>query len=164
MNSMDVKTAPRKSDKFIPFYFVAFFLGLFAVDGFMAYLAVSTHVGVVEADAYERGVNYNATLEERARQKANGWSSVIVLTDGHVVGFDLTGSQGEKIAGANVTAKIVRPASEGEDFTQALSETKIPGHYEADVTFPEKGMWEIRISAEKDGISYRKYKRVIVER
>ncbi|MBL1147418.1 MAG: hypothetical protein D8M28_06925 [Proteobacteria bacterium] len=162
--SMDIKTAPRKSDKFIPFYFVAFFLFLFAADGFMAYLAVSTHTGVVEADAYERGVNYNAALEEKARQKANGWSSVIVLTEGHVVGFDLAGAQGEKITGANVTAQIVRPASAGGDFTQALSETEMPGHYAADITFPEKGMWEIRIHAEKDGVSYRKYKRVIIGR
>lgn len=164
MSSMDVKTAPRKSDKFIPFYFVAFFLCLFAIDGLMAYLAVSTHTGVIEEDAYERGVNYNATLAEKARQKESGWSSVIVLTEGHIVGFDLTGAQGEKISGAHVMAQIVRPASAGEDFEHKLSETEIPGHYAADISFPEKGMWEIRIQAEKDNILYKKYKRVIVER
>ncbi|TNE33113.1 MAG: hypothetical protein EP349_00205 [Alphaproteobacteria bacterium] len=164
MNGMDIKTAPRKSDKFIPLYFVAFFLCLFAIDGFMAYLAVSTHTGVIEKDAYERGVNYNATLAEKARQKESGWSSVIALTDGHVVVFDLTGAQGEKISGAAVTAQVIRPTSEGEDFTQALSETETPGHYMAAIPFPEKGVWEIRIRAEKDGVSYKKYKRVVLER
>lgn len=155
---------PRKSDKWIPYYFVAFFLFLFIVDGFMAYLAVSTHTGVIEKDAYERGVNYNAVLEEKARQKESGWSSVISFSDEGLLAFSLTDRDGGKISGAKVTAEMMRPASAGADFTQELPETRTPGHYAAEVSFPEKGYWEIRIMAEKDGVTYRKYKRVVAGR
>jgi len=157
------QSTPRKSDKFIPFYFVAFFLFLFAADGFMAYLAVSTHTGVIEENAYERGVDYNKTLAEKSMQKDSGWSSTILLTDGQSLGFDLADRDGIKISGAKVTADIVRPASAGDDFTQDLFETEAPGHYATKISFPEKGVWEIRIRAEKDGTLYKKYKRVIAE-
>ena len=161
MSRMESKSMPRKSDKWIPYYFVAFFLFLFVVDGFMVYMAVSTHTGVIEKDAYERGIHYNAALEEKARQKESGWSSVIGFSDDGGLTFALTDRDGMEISGAKVTAEMVRPASAGADFTQEILETGMTGQYAAEIVFPEKGYWEIRITAEKDGMTYRKYKRVV---
>lgn len=161
MSNTERKAVARKSDKWIPYYFVAFFLFLFAADGFMAYLAVSTHTGVVEKDAYQRGVDYNLTIQEKTRQKQSGWSSVIGFSEEGDLVFTLKDRDGAGIAGAKVTAEMVRPATAGADFTQALAEKGAPGVYETLLTFPERGYWEIRIFAEKDGVTYRKYKRVV---
>lgn len=163
-NAPSGKKGGRPSDKWIPWYFVFFFLVIFVVDGFMVYKAVTTHTGVVDPAAYERGVNYNAVLERRARQLASGWHSDLSLKGSRHIYFTLYDAEGVVVPEAFVTAELVRPTYSGQDFAVVLHEkADMAGQYAAAVDFPDAGYWEIRIRAEKDGMLYQRHQRVVVE-
>ena len=53
----------------IPLYFVMFFITLAILDSFFVYIALSTHNGVVTENAYEKGLNYNRTIEQAETAK-----------------------------------------------------------------------------------------------
>lgn len=144
---------PRNRDWWIPWTFVWAFLLLFIVDGILAYLAVSTQSGVVIDHAYERGLAYNTYLAEAEAQKARGWQSQITYENG-ALQIALTDKAGQPLKGATVSAQIIRPVRDGEDFGVALEETK-SGIYSKAVSFPQKGSWNVRVSALWQGQPYK---------
>lgn len=136
---------PHNRDWWIPWTFVWAFLLLFVIDGILAYLAVSTNPGVVIDHAYERGLAYNTYLAEAEAQKALGWQSHITYENGelHVILLD---KAGQPLKGAKVSAQIIRPAQDGEDFGVEMEE-KTAGVYTQAVKFPQLGDWNVRVSA-----------------
>lgn len=138
-------TYNHKRDWWIPWTFVAAFLLLFAVDGTLAYLAISTQPGVVVEHSYERGLNYNLYLAEAEAQAKRGWQSQTVLND-KTLRFTLQDKDGQPLTGATVTAQMIRPLQDGADFNVTLEESA-PGVYISQVSFPFPGNWDARISA-----------------
>jgi nitrogen fixation protein FixH len=50
-------------------WLLGFFGVCMAVNGFFVYIAVTTNWGVVDENAYQTGLHYNALLEEARKQK-----------------------------------------------------------------------------------------------
>jgi nitrogen fixation protein FixH len=53
--------------------FLGFFATIFLVNGIMIYDALSTFGGIETADAYRKGLAYNARIAEGAAQAQRGW-------------------------------------------------------------------------------------------
>lgn len=154
-------TMPRQSDKYIPWYFVAFFVVLAVLDGFFVYLATSTQPGLVTEHAYQKGVAYNETIAQAEAQAALGWQCRITL-EGKTLVLTLKDKDNAPITGAAVEASITRPTSNGHDFTVALAESA-PGVYSVDPAFPMPGLWNIGAQVTWNQQHYQKSQRVVLQ-
>lgn len=149
-----------KRDKWIPWYFVAFFVGLAIMDGIFVYLATSTFTGVVTDQAYERGLKYNETVAAAEAQAELGWTSSATLDQNGTFEFFLSdGPQG--IVGAEVVAEFTRPTQSGVDFQRPLTGLQ-DGSYFAQVSFPLDGIWDVRVYVTWNQQQYQHSQRLIV--
>lgn len=141
----DTRTfSPRPSDRWIPWLLFGLpFAVVLAVNSALVYFALSTHSGLVTDQAYERGLAYNRYLAEA--EALAGYAGKLTLDRGALV-FAFTDPHGARVAGASVTAEIVRPTQSGFDFSVPLVESAL-GRYEARPSFPRPGLWTVRISA-----------------
>lgn len=152
---------PRKSDRFIPWYFVGFFALLFTFDGVFVYLATSTHTGVVTEQAYQKGLDYNETIAAAGARDALGWQGEITYGDNGQLNFTVQDKAAEMITGAKVVAEMTRPTHNGVDFDQPLAEVS-PGLYQAPVEFPLDGVWDVRIYVTWQQKQFQTAQRIIV--
>lgn len=146
----------RKSDRFIPWYFVLFFLVIFIVDGAMVTVAVSTQTGVVTQHPYEQGLAYNEVVEAEKKQKELGWKGDISYHNKQI-SFVLRDKLGKKIKPDKITATLTRPTQAGMDFFVELTNNTV------NIDFPVKGLWEVRIYATKGDKHYQQAKRIVAE-
>jgi nitrogen fixation protein FixH len=157
------RRSPRR-DRWIPWAFVAFFLTFIAVDAVMVMLAVGSFSGVATENAYQKGLAYNRTLEAAERQKALGWSADIAFAgNGPQAGrllVRLVDGGGRPLAGASVSAELVRPLQAGYDFTVPLD--GVGDRYQADIALPLPGQWEVRLTAEDRANTFRHSQRIFV--
>jgi nitrogen fixation protein FixH len=142
-------------DRIIPWYFVAFFLVVFTVDGIMATLAIRGNPGVVTDHAYEKGLAYNSAVRAQQQQEARGWKSEIAL-EGALLHVTLRDAAGAVLVPQQLTARFIRPTSTGMDFEVTMQQGK------AMIDFPAPGLWEVRIHARVDGVAYQQSKRLVV--
>lgn len=144
-------------------------LGMFAViafvNGVFIYLALSSHPGVIEEDAYRKGLAYNDALDKAASQKALGWRAALRFEpDGDRAGaleLRLEDVGGRAVAGLDVLVRLRRPASRDYDRTLTLSEVA-PGRYRARTALPLPGNWDVSLRAEADGREFRLERRLWV--
>lgn len=134
--------------------FVAFFGVVFAVNGVMTYVALSTFSGIETPNAYQTGRDYNETIEAAAAQRALGWQVdfddvVMPTAEGTNLSTTVTivGEGGAAQAGLAGTVTFWRPVARGTDVTTQLREVK-PGVYVAQAELPARGHWEMRLSVE----------------
>lgn len=151
----------KKSDKWIPWYFVAFFVVLAILDGIFVYIATSTHTGVVTDNAYKKGLAYNQTIEKYEAQKELGWQTEITLVHPYLT-FSLKDAQGAVIKDAQATAHISRITQAGHDFEVPLQLDE-NGIYKNKVDFPMKGQWEVSVVVKWNQQQYQQSKRIIVK-
>ncbi|MDG1287706.1 MAG: FixH family protein [Rickettsiales bacterium] len=152
---------PKKSDKYIPYYFVAFFIFLAMADGVFVYLATSTHTGVVKEQAYEKGLDYNNLIDAKAAQDTLNWKSSLTL-QGEALTATLSDAENTPLKDAKVTAHLTRPTQGGYDFSATLT-PQDNKHYTALIDFPLKGQWDATLIVLWNQHSYQKRTRLIVQ-
>jgi len=136
---------------------VSFFSVMMAVNAAFVYFALESFSGLETEHAYLKGLDYNATLDAAAAQRALGWQ-VELSQDGpaaetHLALRYLDGA-GAPLTGLAVTLELRRPTTQIFDRTLDMT-AEGPGLYGADVRFPEKGAWILRSSARQaDGTAY----------
>ncbi len=140
---------PRRGH-WIPWAFGAFFLVVLIANGTMVYIGMTTWTGLVSENYYEEGRNYNRNIAAAEAQAALGWQLDIEARlrsgfEGELL-VDLRDRQGAPITDAEVTARFVRPTSEGNDFAVALADAG-DGRYRTVFTLPLTGLWEIHVDA-----------------
>jgi nitrogen fixation protein FixH len=149
-----------------PWIFVGFFLITVAVNGVMVFYALNSWTGLETQHYWERGTAYNTAIAGARDQRKRGWQVGIDfqatdLKSAHLA-VDLKDHSGNVLADARVTAEIVRPTSEGHDFTVELSHQG-QGRYTADFALPLPGQWDIRVIADHPQGDYQEVKRVLVK-
>ena len=106
-------------DRWLPWLIVPFFLVVFIANGIMVYVGATTWTGLETKQYYIKGLDYNETLQEEARQKALGWTAGLSVEPKERntvrLDFSLLDRRNLAIAGADVSARLVRPTSEGHD-------------------------------------------------
>ncbi len=155
----------RKSDKWIPWYFVMFFVGLTILNGIMVTIAVRSYTGTVVSHPYEKGLNYNKTIAAAEAQEARGWKGDI-RHEGKKLYFTLENESGQPVALKEVKANFFRPTQQGYDFNQVLKFDTV-GNYSAEVNFPLPGLWEVQIFAlaednSAEGKTYQQSTRLVI--
>ncbi len=130
------------------------FFGLILVANIaLVYLATSSWNGVVQKQPYERGLAYDEVLAEKKELVESGWVSHVEYDpQQRLVMIDLKDKNGP-VSGATGEVTFFRPVHDGEDLDVTLVPVSQPGRYQATADVPAPGLWEVRISAEKDGQS-----------
>lgn len=105
-----------------------------------------------EPDYYRRALAWDSTQAERARSARLGWrsSSEFTVADGAThMRVTLQDSLGVAVRGAAVTATGVHNLAPTHPEHWTLVETE-PGRYEAPVSLPRAGRWEVTVTATRD--------------
>lgn len=162
---MNPRTWLLTNDRWIPGLFVLGFAVMLVANGTMAWIAVGSFGGLATADYYDRGRTYNRTLEMAQAMADTGWSAE--LTTGSLGGgrfqvdARLAGRDGAALSGAEVIARFVRPSDNGDDFDVVL-EPRGNGLWQAEVTPPVAGLWQVRLYASRDDDVFATEQRVVL--
>lgn len=162
---MQISTkGPRPSDRWIPWYFVAFFVVLTIILGNFVWLALRDFPGTVSDKAYEQGLAYNSTLHASATQAALGWHGVITVAPkaGQViVRYQLQQADGVAIKNAVVQGWLYRPTNSKLDQKFTLLPLA-DGSYQTQLTVPVAGVWEVRLATQAAGQAFQQTERVVL--
>ncbi len=129
--------------------FIAFFGVIFLANGIFLYYALDTFGGGDTADPYRKGLAYNETLAEAARQDAQGWRTDLSYAAGRL-SLALHDRDGHELQGRRVQATLGRPATDAQDVTLNLDEMQ-PGVYAAAIPL-SPGQWVVSATADDPGM------------
>ncbi|HFD16124.1 MAG TPA: hypothetical protein ENJ38_07465 [Rhodospirillales bacterium] len=157
--------ARRRPGHWIPWAFGAFFLVVLIANGTMVYIGMTTWTGLVSENYYEEGRTYNRNIAAAEAQAALGWQLSIEARllggfDGELT-VELRDRDGRPITDAEVTARFVRPTSEGNDFSLALAPAG-QGRYRARFTLPLTGLWDVHVDATRGADRFVRNRRVFL--
>lgn len=156
---------PRPSDKWIPWYIVAFFVVVVGVLSAFAWIAVTTEPGVVTQDAYQKGLHYDQTIAASDISAEIPWQASITARkqiDGVHLEVVLKDDRQKPINYAVVESWWVRPVEGKQDQHWKMTE-KGNGVYEATGPLPLDGAWDVRVTVAVDDLQKQFIKPVVVE-
>jgi nitrogen fixation protein FixH len=145
------QSIPHPRDKWIPWYFVLFFLVVASLDAVFVTVALRTHTGLVTEQAYEKGLAYNDTLEQARSQPPI--QQAASFQDGRIR-WRLRDESGNLLERPDVKVRIVRPVKASMDFERILTHVG-NGVYEAALDLPAPGYWQARLEVKWDNRQYR---------
>lgn len=142
---------------------------VFAANVTMITLAFKTSPGLVVDDYYEKGKNYNKSLEKMAAQEALGWGTELLIPESILVGektrYGLTvvDKSGSVLSVDKVDVYAFRPSDVNADFSTQMS-LKAEGEYIDDITFPLPGVWDLVVNIIRDNDQFEITKRIFVSK
>lgn len=142
----------KKSDKWIPYYFIPFFLVVAVVNAVFVYIAVHSFTGVVTETPYESGLAYNKTIEAAETAKSLNLQQSVSFANGQLK-WIIHLSDGQPLDNAVVHATFIRAVQAGYDFERNLTQ-KDKGIYTVDVLPPLAGAWTAKLEATWDKQHY----------
>ncbi|MBI5903370.1 MAG: FixH family protein [Deltaproteobacteria bacterium] len=145
---------------------IAAFLGIvFAVNFALLYLAFRTDDGLAEENYYEKGLMYDSTLRN---EKELGWDIELSFdgTSGakpaNSVNVRIYDRAGGGLEGAAVKVTLRRPTSDRYDRVFDLAGSGSGPSYSGAIAIPLPGIWDLRVTAGKDGHEMEKTFRIHV--
>lgn len=141
-----------------------------SVNAYMIYKAIGNNPGLVVEDFYERGQDYEENIVKKLNNNLK-WSTVISAENIHYnkpgkIRFKITDKQNIKPALDSITLFAYRPADARLDFSgsmEPIREAESEFHYQTELTFPAKGVWDILVSATIKGQEVNFGKRIFVK-
>ena len=147
----------------IPLTFVAGFVLVVAVNGLMMWLAIASFSGLYSDHARDHGVTYNRVIAEQKARDALGWKITTSWQPGtQHLEILLTGADGSPLAGARVSAELVRPAERHVPLDVDLADLG-GGRFGAKIELPMRGSWDLDIAVESNGQHFAVTKRVFLQ-
>ena len=143
------KSGPRPSDRWIPWYFVAFFAVVVGALVIFAWIAVTTEPGLVTKDAYQKGLNYDQIIAASDAAAEIPWqASIAVQRQGDSVNLAVTihDDRNSPITDVDVEAWWIRPTQDKQDQHWKMTEQN-KGLFVANGSLPMKGAWDVHITA-----------------
>ena len=125
---------------------VVFFGLIFLVNGIFVYYALTTFGGGDTSDPYGKGLHYNDTLAEAAREAEQGWSARLIYgaTPGRLA-LTLTDKDGHPVSGLHFSGTVSRPATDREDRSANFHEVE-GGSYAAEMRLAP-GQWVVQLQS-----------------
>ena len=153
----------QRRGAYIPWIFVAGFGVIIAVNAIMIWFAVSSFSGLYSINPRERGLHYNDVLARHQQRDALGWKLDVAWqpATGRME-IDLHDASEQPLAGARVTANLVRPVEKRAPIALALEPVDI-GRFVARVELPAHGNWDVDIEVECAGQRYAATRRVFLQ-
>lgn len=159
-----ISAAPAKRGSWIPWIFVAMFAVVVLANGAMVWVAASTWTGLETREHYRKGLEYNAALAAERAQAERGWQVAVEAVPAGLVlrlRVGMRDRDGRALDGAEVTALLIRPTSDGHDVAVALDPVG-PGTYAAEAAVPLAGQWDLRIEARHPAGDWQAIRRILV--
>ena len=152
--------------RWIPWAFAGALGIVVAVNGALAYFAVSSSTGLVTEHPYESGTRYNRVLDAARAQDALGWQATLAFAgDGHAQGevaVAIADRAGEPLSGLDVSALVSRPVEPLPDTPLQLAEAG-GGHYRGHVALPRAGQWEVHVVARRGDDVFQFAQRIVIK-
>jgi len=135
-------------------------LTVLAMNITMVYFSQDGFSGLVVDDAYERGKDYHENMRKRIEERPK-WNTRVefagaknFMGDLKVHAFNkpvkldyvVTDQQGSPVEPHSVTFYAYRNSDASQDFSMQMSRIEA-GHYQAEISFPLKGVWDTYITA-----------------
>jgi nitrogen fixation protein FixH len=159
-----VSSASRSSDRFIPWYIVAFFAFFILLLSSFAWIAIRSYTGEVTEDAYKKGLAYNAVIGKAEEQARIGWKGTLQISaqgrKAHII-FMLSDAGGHPIKDAKVSARCVRLTQAGGDALLMLTPDG-KGRYDGSIMLAWLGQWKLHVSATYGGHNFQQVRTVIL--
>ncbi len=124
---------------------LTFFGVMITANMIFLYFAVTTFTGLETADAYRKGVAYNARLEEARQFEKLGWQGKISEKDGRLE-VTLLSQEGTPIRGVRIEGKVGRPATDRFDRAVVFGDAGT-GRYLSEKINLAPGHWIVAIEA-----------------
>jgi nitrogen fixation protein FixH len=143
---------------------VAMVAVFFTMNAIMIYLASSGNPGLVVEDFYDRGQDYEKNMLKRQARDPK-WRMRVAFPKKIEMGqpvlcrFTVKNKEGVPIDREKVIFYAYRPSDAKQDFSLPMKQVG-PGSYEAQVTFPLKGVWDTLVSIQDGEDEYNVPKRV----
>lgn len=154
-------SAQRSAWNYYPWAVVAAFVLVFAVNGTMAWDALSTFPGVAVKDDFDHSNQYNRILATAAQEAAHGWQVTATAPGGHAA-LVLADKAGQPLRQVTLIGHAVRPV--GPDHATPLTFREVaPGRYLADQVLTGRGQWELRVIVRRGADTLHMAPRVLVQ-
>ncbi len=153
-------TTHRSAWRHFPWFVVAAFVVVIAVNGGMVWSALATFPGAAVNNDFDHSNHYDAVLAVAARQAALGWRVEATDAARHPV-LMLAARDGAPLAHARIAATARRPLGPDEAMALTFHETT-PGRYVADAALPQQGQWDVLLSIAHGGDTLHATPRVVV--
>ncbi len=147
--------------RWFPWMLVAALLLVVAVNGGLIYAAMTSFPGKAANDGFDLSNRYNIVMAEARRETALGWNvAARAEPDGRPM-VTVSDSAGAPLRDVVLTAVAERPL--GAPHMQQLGfREAAAGRYVADAALPERGQWDVTLTASMQGNEIRLTRRIIV--
>jgi nitrogen fixation protein FixH len=135
-------------------------LAVLAMNITMVYFSQDKFSGLVVDDAYERGKDLHENIRKRQAEKPK-WKTQVefagainYMGDLKIPAYNkpvkldyvVTDQQGAPVEPQSVTFYAYRNSDAKQDFSVEMTRVE-SGHYQAEITFPLKGVWDTYVTA-----------------
>ncbi|MFO1082806.1 MAG: FixH family protein [Reyranellaceae bacterium] len=147
----------------VPWLFVAGFAIVIAVNGIMVWFAVSSFSGLYAANPREKGLHYNDVIAQQQQRDALGWTvdATWQAAPGRLE-VAVRDAGGQPLAGAQVTATLVRPVEKRAPIALVLEPVEI-GRFAGRIELPAHGNWDVDLVVEAGGQRYAATRRMFLQ-
>lgn len=152
-----------------PLLLIWLFLVLTAMSGtiYMVIQANSGFSGLVVEDFYERGQDYEENILKKLENNAKWIPEFkiieINLNQGTIIEFTISDKQGKPAVVEKLTLFAYRPSDAKKDFSVPMTILNDGKTFQAQITFPIKGKWDLLASVIIDGIEVNYAKKIFVK-
>lgn len=153
-------TTHRSLWRYYPWFVVAAFVVVIAVNGGMVWSALATFPGAAVTNDFDHSNHYDAVLAAAAREAALGWQVTAEQAEGHPV-LLFAARDGSPLTQARIAATARRPLGPDEAVTVTFHESA-PGRYVADAALPRPGQWELLLAVTRGADTLHAAPRVVV--
>lgn len=116
-------------------------------------------------DSYQKGIHYNDTISQVKKQRDLGWKMQIKYNrldeKNGALDVKLSDKNSLPIPDANIYANLKRPTQEGFDFKVPL--IFLNNSYQAKISFPLKGQWDVEVVVAKGEDTFQEVKRYVIQ-
>lgn len=152
-------TGPARSAwRWFPWAMVGCLGVVVAVNGVLAWAALSSFPGKAVDDDFGVSNRYDRVLAQAERQAALGWSVSAALEGGSPV-LTLAAKDGSPLEDAQIVAVTQRPLGPPETVTQHFVAIG-PGRYRADSALSQPGNWDMMLHVSVRGQTMAATRRV----
>ena len=147
---------------------LGFVMIVLAVNIGLILLSRSSNPGLVDKNYYDHGRDFERNvLKNIAARESLGWETRleiperIVMAQPTLLRFTVVNNQGLPLSDAEVIVTAYRPADAAADFIVPLHAVA-SGRYQADISFPLKGTWDLIVKVKRATDSYDLTRRITV--
>jgi len=138
-----------------------------AVNAYMISQSINDFPGLVVDDFYERGQDYEENIATKLENNQK-WTTQFQLSDIHInkpttIAFTISDKEGNAAKVEKITLFAYRPSDAKKDFSVPMQKSQNNMNYQANMTFTNKGKWDLLASIIIDGAEVNYPKRIFVK-